>query len=41
MDKIFRKDLNMDDSVANPFLVDEVDDFAPEVHQVKGKIKVL
>ncbi|MEQ2193796.1 hypothetical protein XENOCAPTIV_014238, partial [Xenoophorus captivus] len=36
MDKIFRKDLNMDDSVVNPFIVDEADDFAPEVHQMKG-----
>ncbi|XP_036004846.1 uncharacterized protein zgc:113263 isoform X1 [Fundulus heteroclitus] len=35
MDKIFRKDLNVDDSVVNPFILDDADDFAPEVHQMK------
>ncbi|XP_008398981.1 uncharacterized protein LOC103459291 [Poecilia reticulata] len=36
MDKIFRKDLNMDDSAVNPFTVDEADEFASEAHQVKA-----
>ncbi|XP_015245822.1 PREDICTED: uncharacterized protein LOC107094608 isoform X1 [Cyprinodon variegatus] len=35
MDKVFRKEINMDESVVNPFIVDESDDFTPEVHQMK------
>uniref|UniRef100_A0A3B5MFW6 Myb-like domain-containing protein n=1 Tax=Xiphophorus couchianus TaxID=32473 RepID=A0A3B5MFW6_9TELE len=41
MDKIFRKDLNMDDSAVNPFTVDETDELASEAHQKHSCLCVL
>lgn len=41
MDNIFRKELKVDDSVADMSLADELDDCTPEPGQKKGEIKFI